>query len=58
MLVWKLLRTLMVAIGMIMLAIGVSITDDTPIWVAMVLAFPGLALMFIFGVMFETERDY
>ena len=48
----------MIAIGMIMLVMGASINDDTPIWVAMVLAFPGLALMFIFGVMFETERDY
>ena len=51
-------RAVMVFIGLLMLILGVSVTDDTSLWVSAALAFPGLALMFIFGVMLETERDY
>lgn len=51
-------RVVMVLIGLFMLIVGVSVTDDTSLWVSAAFAFPGMALMFIFGVMLETERDY
>ena len=52
------LRAVFVFIGLLMLVMGVSATDDTSLWVVAALAFPGLALMFVFGVLLETERDY
>jgi peptidoglycan/LPS O-acetylase OafA/YrhL len=51
-------RAVIVFIGLMMLIVGVSATDETPLWMIAALAFPGLALMFVFGVMFEDERDY
>lgn len=51
-------KEFMVAVGLGMLIVGVSTTDDTPLWITAAFAFPGLALMFIFGVVFEDERDY
>lgn len=51
-------RTVMVMIGLLMVIAGCSINEGVSLWVAAALAIPGLALMFVFGVMFETERDY
>lgn len=51
-------RAVIVFIGLMMLIVGVSATDETPLWMIAAFAFPGLALMFIFGVMMEDERDY
>ena len=51
-------KAIMVAVGLGMLIVGVSTTDDTPLWITAAFAFLGLALMFIFGVVFEDERDY
>ena len=52
------IRAVLVFIGLMMLIVGVSATDETPLWMIAVLVFPGLALMFVFGVLLETERDY
>jgi hypothetical protein len=51
-------RSFFVFVGLVMLIVGVSATDDTPLWMIAALAFPGLALMFVFGVLLETDRDY
>ena len=51
-------KAFMVAVGLGMLIVGVSTTDDTPLWITAAFAFPGLGLMFVFGVLMETERDY
>ena len=51
-------KAVMIVIGLGMVMVGVSVTDDTSLWVSSALAFPGLALMYVFGVVMETERDY
>lgn len=51
-------KAFMVFIGLFMLILGVSVTDDVSLWISAALALPGLALMFVFGVMMEDERDY
>ena len=52
------IRAVLVFVGLMMLVVGVSATDDTSLWVVAAFAFPGLILMFVFGVLLETERDY
>lgn len=51
-------RTVMVMIGLLMVIAAGCIDEGVSLWIAAALAIPGLALMFVFGVMFETERDY
>lgn len=51
-------RAVMVFIGLSLVVVAGSVTDDTSLFLVMALAIPGFAIMFIFGVMLETERDY
>lgn len=51
-------RAVMVFIGLSLVVIAGSVTDDTSLFLVMALAIPGFVLMFIFGVMLETEHDY
>jgi len=51
-------KAVMSVIGLGMVIVGLSVTDDTSLWVSVAFAFPGLVLMYVFGIMMETERDY
>jgi len=51
-------RSMMVMVGLLMVIAGLSIDEGVSLWVAVALAVPGLAIMFYFGVMTETDRDY
>lgn len=51
-------RAVMVFIGLVLVIIAGSLAESVPLLLVMAMVLPGLALMFIFGVVFEDDRDY
>jgi hypothetical protein len=51
-------RTVMVMIGLLMVIAGCSINEEVSLMIAAAISIPGVVIMFIFGVLYETEKDY
>ena len=51
-------RSVMVMVGLLMVIAAGCIDEGVSLWIAAALAIPGLILIFLFGILYETDRDY